>query len=110
MEYPLPCGSWLRLAAARCTWIHGPSPSRSWPGRVCTAFGIDPLGAIASGALLLASPEDESEKIILALEEAGIPCASIGSAEKGPAEVIDTTTGKPLPHPIRDEIARVFEK
>jgi len=77
--------------------------------RVCAAFGVDPLAAIASGALLVAAPDGESEKIIRALEVEGILCAEIGRAEAGSPGVIDATSGELLPHPARDEIARVFE-
>jgi hydrogenase expression/formation protein HypE len=79
--------------------------------RVCAAFGLDPLAAIASGALLLAAPEPEAAPIAAALQAAGIPCAEIGAVEAGPAAVWQTRGGvrSPLTRPERDEIARVFE-
>ena len=65
---------------------------------LCRAFNLDPLGCIASGALLLTTPEPE--KIRAALEAEGIP-----------AHIIGTVTEKPgvnLPRPARDEIAKLF--
>ncbi|HLE28187.1 MAG TPA: AIR synthase family protein [Anaerolineales bacterium] len=66
--------------------------------RLCRAFTLDPLGCIASGALLLTTPEPE--KIRLALEQAGIPAYVIGKVTDG--------KGVNLPRPARDEIAKLF--
>jgi len=79
--------------------------------RVCAAFGLDPLAAIASGALLLAAPESDAAPIAAALLAADIPCAEIGAVEAGPAAVWRTWDGvrSLLARPGRDEIARVFE-
>ena len=79
--------------------------------RICRAFEIDPLGAIASGALLLSTTPEDAPKICQALEMEGITCAEIGSVESGSAQVWRRTTEgqKLLPRPKRDEIARVFD-
>ncbi len=79
-------------------------------GRICKALGIDPMAAIASGALLLAAPEKEAAKIRLAWEAEGIPYAEIGGVEAGLPEVWDISEGKrvELKRPERDEIARLF--
>jgi hydrogenase maturation factor len=80
-------------------------------GRVCQVFEIDPLSAIASGALLLTTPPGDVSQICHALEAQEIPCVEIGRVESGPAEVWQITKdGKEiLPRPARDEIARVFD-
>jgi hydrogenase expression/formation protein HypE len=77
--------------------------------RICQAVGIDPLAAIASGALLLTVDADGAPNICRALEAAGIPCAEIGGVEAGPAQVWQGAD-KLLPRPARDEIARLFDR
>lgn len=79
--------------------------------QACAALGIDPLGAIASGALLLAAPPQDADRIRLALASEGIPCADIGWVEAGPPAAWQAVNGKrsPLPRPERDEIARLFD-
>jgi hydrogenase expression/formation protein HypE len=78
---------------------------------VCRALGLDPLGLIASGALLLAASSADSEAIVGALRQAGIDAAVIGRVQEGPARVeIETAGGlTPLPTFDRDEMARLFE-
>jgi len=80
--------------------------------RACTAVGIDPLAAIASGALLLAAPPGDAGNIIAELAAAGIRCAEIGYAEAGPPAAWAESGGErsKLPWPERDEIARLFSK
>ncbi|MFP4559861.1 MAG: AIR synthase family protein [Thiohalorhabdus sp.] len=76
--------------------------------RICEAFGLDPLAAIASGALLLAAAPEDGPAIIGALRAAGIACREIGAVAEGPAGV-RRPDGSPLARPERDEISRVFE-
>jgi hydrogenase expression/formation protein HypE len=79
--------------------------------RVCAVFGLDPLAAMASGALLLAAPQPDAAGICAALASSGIACAEIGAVEQGPAAVWRATPGGRvrLPRPARDEVARVFD-
>lgn len=79
--------------------------------RICQVFDIDPISAIASGALLLTAAPDEASKICRKLDENGIPCTEIGSVESGLPKVWRSTAGgkEVLPRPERDEIARVFD-
>jgi hydrogenase maturation factor len=78
---------------------------------LCQALDLDPLGLIASGALLLAVAGDDAEDIRRALGEAGINAARIGRVvERGKGTVLRTVGGQhPLPRFERDEIARLFE-
>ncbi len=80
--------------------------------RVCQAFAIDPLCAIASGALLLACEAADAPVIQHALQREGIPCAGIGWVEAGPPAVhaLEGSNCVPFPRPARDEIARVYEE
>ena len=78
---------------------------------LCARLGLDPLGLIASGALLLAVSARDATRIIRALEEAGIAAACIGRAvgrERG-LVLRNATSERPLPNFDRDEIARLFE-
>jgi hydrogenase maturation factor len=78
-------------------------------GRVCAALGLDPLAAIASGALLLAAPGSDAAAIQAALRAEGIVCAEIGTVEEGPPAVWLGEGRKALARPARDEVARLFE-
>ena len=77
--------------------------------KVCAAFGLNPLASIASGALLLCTPEPDAAAITRALAREGILCGSIGRVESGAVEVQDEQTGLPLERPVRDDITRVYE-
>jgi hydrogenase maturation factor len=79
--------------------------------RICQAFDLDPLAAIASGALLLTTPASDAAQIRRAIEAERITCADIGEVADGPAAVWCTgATGRErLPRPARDAIAHVYE-
>jgi hydrogenase maturation factor len=78
---------------------------------LCQHFGLDPLGVIASGALLIAAAANFSGQIIGQLEQAGIKANVIGRAQ--PAEtgcrLVGESNSRPLPTFARDEITRLFE-
>jgi len=82
--------------------------------RFCEALQIDPLGSIASGALLIATPEPDSSTICSALLDDGIPCVEIGGVLERceqPKVYIGPGTDAPmLPYKQTDEIARLYEK
>jgi hydrogenase maturation factor len=77
---------------------------------LCQAFGLDPLGTIASGALLAAVPADQAEHAIAACHKEGIPCYRIGSAVPEPHERLLYTQGgtHTLPTFPQDEIVKLF--
>jgi hydrogenase maturation factor len=79
--------------------------------RICATLDIDPMAAIASGALLLTTKPDQVSQICQALEQEGIPCTKIGKVEQGNAQVWIEKHGKRelLPYPERDELARLFD-
>lgn len=57
--------------------------------RLCTHFGLDPLGLIASGSLLAAVPREDKEKAIKALKNHGIAASVIGEVtHKGNGVII----------------------
>ncbi|GIV66626.1 MAG: AIR synthase family protein [Chloroflexota bacterium] len=79
--------------------------------KVCEIFGIDPMGAIASGALLMAVSPSSANEIIYALQGSGITASQIGKVEKGQPDVFQITPqGRKLLKKFeRDEVARLFE-
>jgi len=80
-------------------------------GRVlCEAFGLDPLGAIASGSLLLAVDAGEAAVVIAACRGAGIDCTAIGRVTPASEGVTLTSGGvaRPMPCFVQDEITKVF--
>ena len=79
--------------------------------RLCAQVGLDPLGLIASGALLVALAPDSAEPVQAALEEAGIAAACIGHVvERERGVVLRSAAGeRSLPRFARDEITRLFE-
>ncbi len=74
---------------------------------LCAACGLDPLGLIASGALLIAATPEGAASLLAALHAEGIAAWAIGTVT-AEAEVV-YADGRPLPAFARDEIARWFE-
>ncbi len=78
---------------------------------LCHHFGLDPLGVIASGALLIAAKPSSSSNIIEALAGVEIQASRIGRItppEKGRI-LIGQSGSRPVPTFARDEITRLFE-
>jgi len=74
---------------------------------LCREFGINPLGTIASGALLIALPPDELVFLEKAFKKTSIPIQVIGKIKKGPSRVM-TDRGKELKPLERDEILKIY--
>jgi hydrogenase maturation factor len=78
---------------------------------LCQELKLDPLGLIASGALLIVCPAEDSARIIVALDAEGIPASVIGriwERAKG-VKLIKQGKVEDLPFFRRDEVARLFE-
>ncbi|MDQ3548583.1 MAG: AIR synthase-related protein [Chloroflexota bacterium] len=77
---------------------------------ICTALDLDPLGLIASGALLAVVANSDAERALTTVRDAGINAARIGvmtDPESGHWIVRDGHR-HPLPTFAADEIARYF--
>src|SRR5262245_19242846 len=77
---------------------------------LCGAFGLDPLGTIASGALLMTMAPAEAGIVIHALAREGIDSHFIGQVvprEQG-LLLVDGARQEPLPIFEQDEITKVF--
>ena len=78
---------------------------------LCDMFGLNPLGVISSGAMLIASEPEKSDAICQALGKAGISADIIGQflpPEHGLWLEDATRTRQPLPIFETDEIAKLF--
>ena len=78
---------------------------------ICQALGLDPLGLIASGALLIAVASKGTDAVVRAIEGLRIPVTVIGEVRPSMEGLTIVTNGaaEPLTPPGRDEIARSFE-
>jgi hydrogenase expression/formation protein HypE len=78
---------------------------------MCRALGLDPLGLIASGALLLTCRPEQAARVLEAWRALGVAGAQIGEivpAEAG-CRMVGAAGEEPLPSFARDEIARILE-
>ena len=78
--------------------------------QLCEAFGLDPLGTIASGALLMTLDPAEAGIVIHALARESIDCHFIGQVvdRVHGVTLMDGTKSSPLPAFPQDEITRLF--
>jgi len=78
--------------------------------RLCRALDLDPLGLIASGALLLAVAPGDEIAVTAAIASLGVRCVRIATAVPAAQglTMVSAAGERPLPRFARDEIARVF--
>jgi hydrogenase expression/formation protein HypE len=101
------------LAAAACAGViveRSEIPLLEEAALLCEVYGLNPLGTIASGALLIVASTGEAATIQGALRDNGIRCAAIGRMVPA-AEGVMLTDGQsrqPLPRFVRDEITKLF--
>ncbi|MDR5683962.1 MAG: AIR synthase family protein [Armatimonadota bacterium] len=83
-------------------------PVRAETDAVCSVVGIDPLGLVSSGALLVATPVPE--RTLAALVEAGVPAAVVGKFVDNGNWKVSGCARQPLePYPV-DELWRALER
>ena len=77
---------------------------------LCREFGLDPLGTIASGSILLTVPAAEARHLIETLDGAGYPTTLIGLATEAGEGLVARRGGQVVPWPVfdTDEITRIF--
>lgn len=85
-----------------------PVPEES--AALCREFGLDPLGTIASGAVLVAVAPGDTDRLAETLGRAGYPTARIGQITPAGAGLVALRGGAPAPWPMfaTDEITRIF--
>jgi hydrogenase expression/formation protein HypE len=77
---------------------------------LCADYGLDPLGIIASGSLLIVLSSRDSARVVEKLEEVGIAAAAIGQviAREEGLKLVAGGAARDLPYFERDEIAKLF--
>ncbi|MGI6296725.1 MAG: AIR synthase family protein [Armatimonadota bacterium] len=75
---------------------------------ICDVVGLNPLGLIASGSLLIAADSGQADQMLARFEEAGVIAAEIGTITE-PETGIRFAEGEEVPAFDRDEIARYFD-
>ena len=73
-------------------------------------FNLDPMGAMASGALLAAVDRRDTKRIIKAMSDSGIKCSRIGRVtdKRHGIKIIENGKKKNLKVYRRDELTRLF--
>jgi hydrogenase maturation factor len=111
-EGGLATGLWEMAQASGRGIVVDLAQIRQFPETVafCHTLDLDPLGVLASGALLVAADPEESALMVEALAEAEIGATIIGRVVDGPPRVcLETDEGSvPLPTFERDELLRVL--
>ncbi len=76
---------------------------------LCSEYGLDPMGVIASGALLIVVDPDDSESVLGNLVQNGIDCSVIGKLtdKEDGLNIVVNGNVRELPFFEVDEIARV---
>ena len=98
---------------ARCSGVAIEIAAESLPvkpatGALCDALRIDPLGLLASGALLFTAPPEVAHGATRALHEAGIAATVIGTVHAGTGVTLRAGDRRvPLPSFPQDEISRL---
>ncbi len=79
---------------------------------LCEKTSIDPLGLLASGALLIAVAEGDCERALEAVRSAGAAARRIGTlAAAGDGVIMKTdNSARPVPRFARDEVARFLSE
>lgn len=101
----------LATAANVGVWVDGDAIP-VWPecAALCAEFGLNPLGTIASGALLIALPHEQTATLLSAYQRANITCAVIGHVTAA-SEGLKLQSGAAtidLPRFDQDEITKLF--
>ncbi len=85
-------------------------PVSTLSARLCAAFGLDPLGTIASGALLAACAPAHVDELLALWSDMGWAVSVIGRVEEARYGMKATRHGKPVPFPefAADELTRLW--
>ena len=104
-------GLWEMAQASRLSLRIDADSIRVYPEtrELCRRFGLDPLGLLASGALLIGCSQRAQKKLCQELDAADIMCSVIGSAKEGPPGV-HFTDGRAVKRAVTDEILKVFRE
>ncbi|MRR29972.1 AIR synthase [bacterium] len=105
---------WEMAQACQKTFLIDPAriPIPPLSARICQFFDLNPLGTIASGALLLTVNLESKDHVLKSLAGAGIAVAEIGAVVAGIPQVLFPQDGmvRNLPRFDRDEITKVYQQ
>src|SRR3989304_4444761 len=85
-------------------------PIRAETQKICAEFGIEPMGLIASGMLLLTAPQQKADDLRRQLAERGLTCTAIGSMTPRENGRLLSVEGElvELPYYASDELTRAL--
>jgi hydrogenase maturation factor len=77
---------------------------------LCREFGLDPLGTIASGAVLMAVARHDASRLVVELTAHGYPTQEIGHVTEAAGGLVARREGRRVAWPVfaTDEITRIF--
>lgn len=77
---------------------------------LCREFGLDPLGTIASGAILMAVARQDVPRLVKTLSDEGYPATPIGRVTDPELGLVALRGGRPTEWPTfaTDEITKIF--
>ncbi|MEM2876361.1 MAG: AIR synthase family protein [Candidatus Bathyarchaeia archaeon] len=81
--------------------------------KICQHFGIDPLGSLSSGALLITVKEESVGTLLKSMWRLGVKAEVIGEVkdeEFGRKMILEDGRVVDIPLPERDELWKIFEK
>ena len=80
--------------------------------QLCADFGLNPLGAISSGALLICTDPAFERRTVMRLRRSRIPVARIGTVvpRRNGVTLIENGCARPFPRFAVDEVARLFQQ
>lgn len=80
--------------------------------QLCADFGLNPLGAISSGALLICTEPTFERRTVERLRQARIPVVRIGTVvpRRDGVTLIDKGRARPFPRFAVDEVAKLFQQ
>lgn len=86
-------------------------PIFSQTEKISHLMGIDPMGLIGSGSLLICCRKDDTDRLIKQIQNAGIKVTCIGEVTESGQGIEAERSGKAAPWPCFevDEITRLFE-
>ena len=81
-------------------------------GALCRHFGLDPLGTISSGSLLIVAAPERADAVREAVEAGGVRCVDIGEMRPGGEGAVLVRGGREAPMPTfpSDEITKLWRK
>lgn len=87
-------------------------PISELTGRICGAVGIDPLGLIGSGSLLICCRPQHAERLCRNIRSEGIAVTPIGRVLEEGKGVVAFENGRPVPWPTFDvdEITKLYTR